>query len=212
MTKQKLERVFECILCFVVLVVVIILLQKLDNFIQLLYFKILGVNIMVKNEVGTEIPEHIIKKAKKMECLSTKFIYQDGKYGGKNGFPAANLGGGRATRFANWDSAKKHKIQLGDGWEIFKSPTYAKQNKEFRSLKTPAQDSVKPRDEPKIVQHIHGDYIAGQKAEIRDSVVTKPQINTSDKKSIKICPYCGEKLDFPEAPMFCPFCEKQILK
>ena len=28
---------------------------------------------------------------------------------------------------------------------------------------------------------------------------------------IGICPYCGKKLDFPEVPKFCPYCEKQIL-
>jgi hypothetical protein len=32
-----------------------------------------------------------------------------------------------------------------------------------------------------------------------------------DTERITICPYCGKKLDFPEVPKFCPYCEKQIL-
>lgn len=30
------------------------------------------------------------------------------------------------------------------------------------------------------------------------------------KKKMSICPYCGEKLNFPESPKFCPYCQKQI--
>ena len=29
---------------------------------------------------------------------------------------------------------------------------------------------------------------------------------------LKLCPYCGESLDFPQTPRFCPFCEKRIIK
>jgi tetratricopeptide (TPR) repeat protein len=46
---------------------------------------------------------------------------------------------------------------------------------------------------------------------IQDSVVTKSNIVPKSKKKFKICPYCGEGLDFPEPPRFCPYCEKRVL-
>lgn len=51
--------------------------------------------------------------------------------------------------------------------------------------------------------------ISGSK--ISDSVVNRSTISGEKKKKINICPYCGEKLDFPDTPKFCPYCEKQIL-
>ncbi len=30
-------------------------------------------------------------------------------------------------------------------------------------------------------------------------------------RKMSICPYCGERLDFPKPPRFCPFCEEQIM-
>ena len=45
---------------------------------------------------------------------------------------------------------------------------------------------------------------------IQDSVVSGSSIGSSTNKGFKICPYCGEKLDLPEPPRFCPFCEKRM--
>ncbi|MFW9876272.1 MAG: tetratricopeptide repeat protein [Candidatus Thorarchaeota archaeon] len=48
---------------------------------------------------------------------------------------------------------------------------------------------------------------------IQDSVVIKSGINgIKEKKIFRICPYCGEKMDFAEPPRFCPYCAKQIVK
>lgn len=47
---------------------------------------------------------------------------------------------------------------------------------------------------------------------ISDSIVQRSTIGGEDEMKINICPYCGEKLNFPEIPRFCPYCEKQILK
>ena len=38
-----------------------------------------------------------------------------------------------------------------------------------------------------------------------------PAAPAAEADRIKICPYCGKSLDFPEVPRFCPYCEKQIL-
>lgn len=46
---------------------------------------------------------------------------------------------------------------------------------------------------------------------VRDSVIQRSTIDGTSQKKISICPYCGEKLNFPETPRFCPYCGKQIL-
>lgn len=46
---------------------------------------------------------------------------------------------------------------------------------------------------------------------IKDSVVQRSIIDEKSQKKLAICPYCGEKLNFPETPRFCPYCEKKIL-
>lgn len=47
---------------------------------------------------------------------------------------------------------------------------------------------------------------------VRDSVIQRSTIDGGiSQKKISICPYCGEKLNFPETPRFCPYCEKQIV-
>ncbi|MFW9878499.1 MAG: hypothetical protein ACFFG0_35915, partial [Candidatus Thorarchaeota archaeon] len=93
---------------------------------------------MVKNEVGTEIPEHILNKAMDMGCLSSKYIYQDGKYI-DNKCPASNLGGNVSRRFQNMDNANTHKIIIEDKWVIFESPSHSAKNKELRGIKTQSQ-------------------------------------------------------------------------
>lgn len=39
----------------------------------------------------------------------------------------------------------------------------------------------------------------------------KSEISSSSKR-IKMCPYCGEKLDFEKTPKYCPYCEEEIIK
>jgi hypothetical protein len=75
------------------------------------------------NEFGEEIPEHIAEKAREMNCIKPKYIYRDGQYHGK--FPAASIGCTKATRFRNAANAESHKVNLGDGWVVFKSPSSA---------------------------------------------------------------------------------------
>lgn len=73
------------------------------------------------NECGDEIPEHIAKKAREMGCIKPRYIYKNGQYGGK--FPAASIACNKATRFRNASNAESHKVDLGDGWVVFKSPS-----------------------------------------------------------------------------------------
>jgi hypothetical protein len=49
-----------------------------------------------------------------------------------------------------------------------------------------------------------------QSTHVSDSVIIRSNIGTSSLKKLSICPYCGEDLDFPEPPKFCPYCRKQI--
>jgi len=60
---------------------------------------------------------------------------------------------------------------------------------------------------------IHGDYVEGGKTSLSDSVVTRSEIGKEQKKrdeSFQICPYCGEELNLPETPNYCPFCRKKL--
>lgn len=77
------------------------------------------------NEVGMEIPIQIIKKAEELGCLKRdncyKYVYKEGQYGDK--FPKASIGSNRAVRFRNWESVNATKVDLGEGWVAFKSPS-----------------------------------------------------------------------------------------
>jgi formylglycine-generating enzyme required for sulfatase activity len=73
------------------------------------------------NEFNQVIPEDVAKKAFELGCKSTKYVYKDGEYHGK--YPAASIGGSKATRFGNMSSAEAHKINLGKGWVVFRSPS-----------------------------------------------------------------------------------------
>ncbi len=78
----------------------------------------------MKNEFGEDIPENVI--AKGIEIGSIKcpwYIYKDGIYNNK--FPAASIGGTKATRFKNMASVNANKVILCDGWVAFKSPSYS---------------------------------------------------------------------------------------
>ena len=65
-----------------------------------------------------------------------------------------------------------------------------------------AEEGDAPKEAPKPVPDYVGKLDGSQAA-------PQPQVESDDR--IKICPYCGKKLDFPEVPQFCPYCEKQIL-
>lgn len=57
-----------------------------------------------------------------MGCISPKYIYRDGQFGGK--YPASSIGCKvNAGRFRNAASAESHKINLGEGWVVFRSPS-----------------------------------------------------------------------------------------
>lgn len=50
-----------------------------------------------------------------------------------------------------------------------------------------------------------------QSTKISDSVIHRSSIGVTSRRRISICPYCGEELNFPETPRYCPYCRKQIL-
>ncbi len=76
----------------------------------------------MKNEVGMEVPPEIESKAREKGFhQGVKYIYKDGYYGNK--FPVASIGGQKASRFRNLNSANSHKVQLGQGWVAFESPS-----------------------------------------------------------------------------------------
>ena len=76
------------------------------------------------NEIGMEVPPEVVMKAREYGCIKgIKYVYKDGEYGRKR-FPASSIGGTKATRFGNMDSVKANKVELGNGWVAFKSPTH----------------------------------------------------------------------------------------
>jgi hypothetical protein len=77
----------------------------------------------MKNELGEIVPEHIIRKGREIGCMKCpQYIYKQGNIGG---FPAACIGGKKATRFKSLESANANKVHLGDDWVAFKSPSHA---------------------------------------------------------------------------------------
>ena len=49
------------------------------------------------------------------------------------------------------------------------------------------------------------------KVHIKDSVVQRSQIGGSGSGTpFSNCPYCGEELNLPKTPVFCPFCREQL--
>ena len=67
----------------------------------------------------------------------------------------------------------------------------------------------KPISQPAI--NIHVGKIGDDRVSVKDSVVQRSSIGGTSQKKISICPYCGEELNFPETPRYCPYCRKQIL-
>ena len=47
---------------------------------------------------------------------------------------------------------------------------------------------------------------------ISDSVIQRSSIGGTSQKRISICPYCGNDLNFPKPPKFCPYCREQIVR
>jgi hypothetical protein len=77
-----------------------------------------------KNEFGTEIPQHIAKKAHEVGCNKPKYVYLDGEWMKHDKFPASSINvKTNSHRFSSPDSAEAHKVSLGDGWVAFKSPS-----------------------------------------------------------------------------------------
>jgi hypothetical protein len=79
------------------------------------------------NELGDIIPDDIIKIAKEKGCISSRYIYIDGKYPNKG--PAASVGSYKATRFGNRYNAENNKMFVKEQWVIFRSPSSPKDNK-----------------------------------------------------------------------------------
>jgi len=58
---------------------------------------------------------------------------------------------------------------------------------------------------------VHGDYMEGGKTDMEGAVIQRSTIGAEKKEEgFKICPYCGEELNFPKPPKFCPYCKEQL--
>ncbi|MFO7991770.1 MAG: hypothetical protein R6U61_05705 [Thermoplasmata archaeon] len=80
---------------------------------------------MKTNEIGIAIPSKIIEKAtSKGSMKSPKYVYRDGDYGEKP--PVASIGGRTTSRFGSIENAEEYKVELGEGWVAFKSPSAGK--------------------------------------------------------------------------------------
>lgn len=77
---------------------------------------------MAMNECKYDVPDNVVLKAREVGCIKCpKYVYKDGEYGGK--LPAASIGCQAAGRFRNTKNVEKMKVDLGDGWVAFKSPS-----------------------------------------------------------------------------------------
>jgi len=74
---------------------------------------------------------------------------------------------------------------------------------------TPNPETSRPISQPAI--NIQVGKIGDDRVSVKDSVVQRSSIDTHSRKSISICPYCGEELNFPKTPKFCPYCREKIL-
>lgn len=45
---------------------------------------------------------------------------------------------------------------------------------------------------------------------IQDSVIQRSTIGGVGQKPFRAYPYCGEELNLPETPNYCPYCRKQL--
>jgi len=64
--------------------------------------------------------------------------------------------------------------------------------------------SREKENKPRVVKnyYINDDH----SVDIKDSVVHRSTVGST----LRVCPYCGRKLDFPEEPNFCPYCERRL--
>ncbi|MCS3923907.1 hypothetical protein [Methanosalsum natronophilum] len=77
----------------------------------------------MENELKEEVPDNIVQIARELGCIKVpKYIYKDGNY---DKFPAACIGGSKATKFRSMESANANKVELGDGWVAFRSPSHS---------------------------------------------------------------------------------------
>jgi len=75
------------------------------------------------NEFGTVIPETVILNARKLGIKTSSYLYEEGKYGA--GYPAASIGGAQSSRFRSVNYVD-FKVDLGDGFVAFRSPSSVK--------------------------------------------------------------------------------------
>lgn len=102
----------------------------------------------MKNEVGTDIPPEIERRAREKGChQGIKYVYKDGNYGDK--YPAASIGGQKATRFRNLNSANSHKVQIGKGWVAFESPSHKGYSSQVR-IQSKDISTIEKRPENKL--------------------------------------------------------------
>ena len=93
------------------------------------------------------IPLEIIKKAEALGCLNTKYIYRDGDYGNK--YPTASIGGKKCTPFRNLERAEMFKVDLGQGWVAFRSPSAQK----IKSGNSEQEDPLSTRKIDELPRH-----------------------------------------------------------
>ncbi len=78
----------------------------------------------MQNEFGEEVPEQVVAKGRELGCIKCpRYIYRDGQY--KDDYPAASIGGKKASRFKNMASVNLNKVRLCDGWVAFTSPSHS---------------------------------------------------------------------------------------
>jgi hypothetical protein len=58
---------------------------------------------------------------------------------------------------------------------------------------------------------MRSDIGAGQQVQT-DASLRNTSVEGTAKKAFAACPYCGEKLNLPKTPKFCPFCSEQLLQ
>ena len=54
--------------------------------------------------------------------------------------------------------------------------------------------------------------IGGTQKVQADASLKGSTVASTSQKTFAACPYCGEKLNLPKAPKFCPFCSEQLLQ
>jgi len=59
-----------------------------------------------------------------------------------------------------------------------------------------------PQEVEQNIYHLRDNH----SVRVEDSVLQRSNVG----ERLKICPYCGKRLDMPQQPDFCPYCEKQI--